>query len=151
MDRKYDNNIEIVGKKAAGSSAFYFVGGVICAVLGVGCVVGFVYMASNIGDTAQLLPMFIVGVFILLCGIGLLCWGICIVAMPNDLVAVKGTTIILLKKNIEIKFFDIQSILPRRAHARGISYSFGTIVISLKGGGVHKQYWVANVENVANI
>lgn len=142
--------MEIVGKKSVGSSILYFVIGAFIAILATGLILFFIWIASNSDYEGEALPMVIFGVLFILLAMSLVGYGIYILKIPNDLIAMDDTEVFFLKNKQEIRLSDIESILPRRATGRGVMYTYGTIVIKTKDGNEYKQNLISNVEDVAS-
>lgn len=136
-----NNGIEIVAEKSGCAVALYLVLGIIIAILGV-------LMVVFAGDSGKDIAF---GVFIILLAAGIVIYGIYILRLPKGLIAVSENKIILLKQKQEIPFSDIESIIPRRAHGRGISYEYGEIIIRTKNGAEFYQGSIADVEYVAGV
>jgi len=138
--------VEVVGKKKLGIG----IREILFAISILAIVSLFLFTGPEYDKSTEVILFMLVNIIGCAISAVALAVGIYILFLPNNIIAVSGSAVILRKK-VEINFADIESIFEKQAGSRGFVYQYGEIIIKTKSGRKYKQHFVAKVRTVATL
>ena len=123
--------MKVIARKKKGLEALYF------SVI----ILGIVFLSIGSYSGA---PFLLIGLICVILGLWIF---IDILLIPNDIIKLDNDKLVL-PKNISIQLKEITDISYRKARARSIQYSWGTIIIS-SHGQKYKYRYIKDCEQVS--